>query len=804
LSKTFQTGYISVSNGQTTNLDLSNYSRLISTQVKWKGQQVSSGYTYSTNTNSNSGTSGAFDVFPAVPSGYSFYKHYYSFSCTFRNDDPNLSGQVWIEYDVPGEGVKTTSPVVINSEETKTISASGYVYSNHVNEIATVAGRVSSSYISVTSGSVTLKTTGRKTSYIQTQNPSTVINGQTTTHSGTLNDGVESTSYTLSGLVVGQNNSILHNISGSGKAYIDITYVVEMKPIVSTLDPTNVSYSTATLNGNLSDTGGESTNVYIEYGLTQSYGTVVDLGVATEGSFNTNVTGLSYGKTYYYRAYATNSQGTTYGAQKTFTTLYPYLSSPTHSSPTDGSKTKDRNPYFEFTLNSRSDSENTGNVHARVRISNYLNMVDPIVIESKDSQTNWEYWSGSAWTAFPAGGVPQGSKVRLKPINSLPIGTLYWDTAAYDGTHYGSNSTPWSVRILISVEDLYVLLVDNKDYKAVNISVIEASNGQVGSINFTLKNADKIRNNLAKSSAMDKDSDGNGVVDDFTSRIQGGVTGNFSLDTVNKAQKIDAAYSTSSGNAQIYQDIPAKGGDIFSISVEGMVGNIVGNSYGNIAVTRLDSNHGYLSTLTDKTFSNTGFTTLKIENIVVPADTAYIRVRLQANTYSGSITVTYRNLLIEKSSTVGNYIPSGQDWKVKYGDEVKLAVNDVLGNTEEFKGVVRDKAVDGYFLTVKAPTGAGVLSERLIKVDYTPQDIGVTVKAIIDTYCTPLTSTNVNTTTGISAPITAKGKTPLKILEEIRRQYGISYFVDKDWDVHLYQESDIADSKLTVRFGGAN
>ena len=39
------------------------------------------------------------------------------------------------------------------------------------------------------------------------------------------------------------------------------------------------------------------------------------------GSFTSNVTGLADGTTYYVRAYATNSKGTAYGAEKSFTTL---------------------------------------------------------------------------------------------------------------------------------------------------------------------------------------------------------------------------------------------------------------------------------------------------------------------------------------------------------------------------------------------------------------------------------------------------------------------------------------------------
>lgn len=74
------------------------------------------------------------------------------------------------------------------------------------------------------------------------------------------------------------------------------------------------------------------------------------------------------------------------------------------------------------------------------------------------------------------------------------------------------------------------------------------------------------------------------------------------------------------------------------------------------------------------------------------------------------------------------------------------------------------------------------------------QDIGITAKTIIDRYCKPLTSTHVNTNTGIVAPIISWGRTPLSVFEDMRKEYGINFYVDYTWDVHLYFTDIIEES----------
>lgn len=78
----------------------------------------------------------------------------------------------------------------------------------------------------------------------------------------------------------------------------------------------------ATLNGTLVDDGGEACNCGFEWGETTAYGNTTPTQSRTTGqTFAQGITGLLDGIVYHFRAFATNSAGTAYGADRTFTTL---------------------------------------------------------------------------------------------------------------------------------------------------------------------------------------------------------------------------------------------------------------------------------------------------------------------------------------------------------------------------------------------------------------------------------------------------------------------------------------------------
>jgi len=92
-------------------------------------------------------------------------------------------------------------------------------------------------------------------------------------------------------------------------------------PIVTTDPATEVGQTTATLNGTLEADGGEACDCGFEYGETTAYGTTTVTQSKTTGeTFSQEVLGLKGGTVYHFRAIATNSEGTSYGADRTFHT----------------------------------------------------------------------------------------------------------------------------------------------------------------------------------------------------------------------------------------------------------------------------------------------------------------------------------------------------------------------------------------------------------------------------------------------------------------------------------------------------
>lgn len=94
-------------------------------------------------------------------------------------------------------------------------------------------------------------------------------------------------------------------------------------PIVTTASVTAITQTTAVSGGNVTSDGGAGVTARGVCWSTTPNPTVANNKTADGtgiGSFTSNLTGLTAGTTYYLRAYATNSAGTGYGNQVTFTT----------------------------------------------------------------------------------------------------------------------------------------------------------------------------------------------------------------------------------------------------------------------------------------------------------------------------------------------------------------------------------------------------------------------------------------------------------------------------------------------------
>jgi hypothetical protein len=147
-----------------------------------------------------------------------------------------------------------------------------------------------------------------------TNEASWIANG-TATNFGPFTSGATFTS-TLSGLSSNTTYYWNHMASNaSGKAWAvtagSPSFKTYGQPSVNnTTGATSVGASTATLNGTLTD--GASANVFIYWWLNGAGATnVIDFGAPrTEGSFSTDLSGLTPGMTYFYRCFASNAYGT--------------------------------------------------------------------------------------------------------------------------------------------------------------------------------------------------------------------------------------------------------------------------------------------------------------------------------------------------------------------------------------------------------------------------------------------------------------------------------------------------------------
>ncbi len=158
------------------------------------------------------------------------------------------------------------------------------------------------------------------------QNPTTV--NSIVTASGTTG----SFSCAVSGLTDNTTYYVrAYATNSQGTSYgsqVSFTTLDITTPTVTTAAVTNISFTTATAGGNVTSDGGAT---IIQRGVcfstSQNPTTANNIVTATgtTGSFTCNLSGLTDNTTYYVRAYAINSQGTSYGSQVSFTTLVNYV-----------------------------------------------------------------------------------------------------------------------------------------------------------------------------------------------------------------------------------------------------------------------------------------------------------------------------------------------------------------------------------------------------------------------------------------------------------------------------------------------
>jgi uncharacterized protein (TIGR02145 family) len=172
----------------------------------------------------------------------------------------------------------------------------------------------------------------------------------------------------VSGLDVNKTYNVRAYLKNSEGTFYgnQITFTTEdgLPSGLTTTAITNITATTATSGGEITDDGGFAITACGVCWSTSTNPTIADAhttdGTGT-GSFVSNLTNLSAGTTYYVRAYATNSVGTAYGEEKSFTTTGTQVVEVTN--PATGKTWMDRNLGASRAATSSTDEEAYGDLY---------------------------------------------------------------------------------------------------------------------------------------------------------------------------------------------------------------------------------------------------------------------------------------------------------------------------------------------------------------------------------------------------------------------------------------------------------
>ena len=224
-------------------------------------------------------------------------------SYDFRADALNYAGLVF-----GGDTPFSTSPCIVGSPSVTTNAATAITANTAtINGLVTGLGTGAASATAGFTGSV-----------------------GTVAVSGTITTVPTPFSYNLSGLTCNTSYTFKAGATNDGGIVsygstlsFTTSACAPSLPTVATTAAASVLSTTATLNGNLTSTGGTGilNTLSFDYGTSTTYGSTVLSGTrTTTGTFNAPVSGLVCNTTYHFRADATNSSGTANGSDMTFLT----------------------------------------------------------------------------------------------------------------------------------------------------------------------------------------------------------------------------------------------------------------------------------------------------------------------------------------------------------------------------------------------------------------------------------------------------------------------------------------------------
>jgi len=285
---------------------------------------------------------------PAAPTAVTITPGSQNLSVAFTAADNGGSAITNYKYSIDGAAfvalspTDTTTPITVpNSGTTLT---NGQAYNIRILAVNSVGDGTATSNVTATPrttpGAPTISgiTAGNQQLSVAFSAPASNGGDAITNYEFSTNGGssfaARSPSATASPLVVtGLTNGTSYNVqiravngAGSGTATANSTGTPVAAASVTTSAATNVAGNTVTLGGNITATGGVNPTIRgVEYSTTGNFSNGTGTPVTSSGNFSIgaythDITDLNAGTTYYFKAFATNAIGTTYGSQATFAT----------------------------------------------------------------------------------------------------------------------------------------------------------------------------------------------------------------------------------------------------------------------------------------------------------------------------------------------------------------------------------------------------------------------------------------------------------------------------------------------------
>ena len=255
------------------------------------------------------------------------------------------------------------------------------------------------------------------------------------------------TGWLFSSITLSSGNNVI-TVTATDKANntsIDtITVTYGAAPSVSMGSVTNLTSNSATLNETV-NANGLPTTVWFEYGLNSgSYGSksaTQSVNGSSDTTVSISITGLLSGKTYYYRSVAQNSVGTTYGSERSFTTLD--TTAPTSSININGGAAYTKSTVVTLALSATDDVGVTGYFFSASATAPSASAVGWTSITSTPSYSgsvSYTLSSGDGsktvyvWFKDAAGNVSTAASDSITLDTAAPVITFTYPSSSYPYT----------------------------------------------------------------------------------------------------------------------------------------------------------------------------------------------------------------------------------------------------------------------------------------------------------------------------------------------------------------------------------